>query len=56
MYGSESWTLTRNNEERPMAFERKVLQRIFGPVCENGSWHITVNYMNYFLNQILLKP
>jgi hypothetical protein len=24
-------------------FERKELQRIFGPVCENGFWHVRYN-------------
>jgi hypothetical protein len=56
IYGSELRPLTTNNLESLRIFERKVLQRIFGPACENGFWRITENYMNYFLNQILLKP
>jgi hypothetical protein len=35
MYGSESWTLTRSNEESLRVSERKVLRRKFGPVSEN---------------------
>jgi hypothetical protein len=30
----------RINEESLRVFERKVLRRIFGAVCENGFWHI----------------
>jgi hypothetical protein len=30
-------------------FERKVLQRTFGPVCENGFWHVQYNNEVYAL-------
>lgn len=43
IYGSESWTLTRNNEQSLRFYERKVLQRIFGSVCENGFWSVRYN-------------
>jgi hypothetical protein len=43
MYVSKRWMLTRSNEERLRVFERKMLQRIFGPVWENGLWHIRYN-------------
>jgi hypothetical protein len=43
LYGSESWTLTRSNEENLRVFERKVLRRIFGAVYENGLWHMRHN-------------
>jgi hypothetical protein len=35
--------LTRRNEECLRVLERKVFQRIFGPVYENGFWHIRCN-------------
>ena len=31
MYGSETWTLTKENERKLKCFERKVLRKIFGP-------------------------
>jgi hypothetical protein len=43
IYASESWTLIRGNEEGLRIFERKLLRRIFGPVCENGFWNIRYN-------------
>ena len=38
-YGSESWTLTKLHENKLKIFKRKILKRIFGPICENGVWH-----------------
>jgi hypothetical protein len=35
LYGSESWTLTKADEEKLRIFERRIL-RIYGPTCENG--------------------
>jgi hypothetical protein len=51
VYGSESWLLTRSNEESLGVFERKMLLRIFGPVCENVSvfWLIWYNNELYKL-------
>jgi hypothetical protein len=39
-YGSESWTLTIEEERALAVFERKILQKIYGPVKENESWRI----------------
>jgi hypothetical protein len=33
-YGSETWTLTKSDENFLRIFERKILRRIFGPVQE----------------------
>jgi hypothetical protein len=55
MYESKTLTSTRSTEESLRVFERKMLQRIFGAVCENGLWPIIMNYINYFLNWTLLK-
>ena len=34
-YGSESWTLTMEEERALAVFERKILRKIYGPVAEN---------------------
>lgn len=49
MYGSESWTLTRNEEVILGTFERKLLRRMFGPVCIGGEWRIRYNFELYQL-------
>jgi hypothetical protein len=43
-YGSETWTLTMNEERALAGFERKILWKIYGPVRENELWRITQNY------------
>jgi len=40
IYGSESWTLTMEEERALAAFERKILRKICGPVKENELWRI----------------
>jgi len=42
-YGSESWTLTMEEERALAVFERKILQKIYGPVKENELWRIQQN-------------
>ena len=37
-YASETWTLSKTNEQRLSLFERKVLQCIFGVKQENRTW------------------
>jgi len=39
-YGSESWTLTMEEERALVVFERKILRKIYGPVKENELWRI----------------
>jgi len=39
-YGSESWTLTMEEERALVVFERKILQKMYGPVKENELWRI----------------
>ena len=34
-YGSETWTLTMEEERALALFERKILRKIYGPVKEN---------------------
>jgi hypothetical protein len=52
-FGDWSWTLTKSSEGSLRVLERKVLQRIFGPVCENGFWHIRCNNELY---ELFSKP
>ena len=42
-YGSESWTLTMEEERALAVFERKILRKIYGPVKENELWRIRRN-------------
>ena len=42
-YGSESWTLSMEQERALAVFERKILRKIYGPVKENELWRIRRN-------------
>ena len=42
-YGSESWTLTMEEERALAVFEKKILRKIYGPVKENELWRIRRN-------------
>jgi hypothetical protein len=42
-YGSESWTLTMEEERALAVFERQILQKIYGPAKENELWRIQQN-------------
>ena len=44
LYGSESWPLTRKDENLLLSFERKVLRTIFGAKLENGSFRRRYNF------------
>ena len=43
MYGSETWSLTKKDENLLNTWERKVFRRIFGAVCTNNEWRIRTN-------------
>jgi hypothetical protein len=43
LYGCESWTLMKKEEEKLNIFERKILRKIYGPSCVNGVWKIKYN-------------
>lgn len=49
MYGSESWTMDTKEETILGCFERKILRKIFGPVCLGGEWRIRYNHELYQL-------
>ena len=42
-YGSESWTLSMEEERALAVFERKILRKIYGPLKENELWRIRRN-------------
>jgi hypothetical protein len=52
-YASETWTLSKTNEQRLSLFERKVLRCIFGVKQENGTWRKRYNYV---LHEIFNEP
>jgi len=43
MYGSEAWCLTANDEKNLRIWERKMLRKIFGPICVAGYWRSSTN-------------
>lgn len=45
LYGCETWTMSKEDQQRLLTFERKVLRRIYGPLQNSdGSWRIRYNY------------
>ena len=49
MYGAETWVLSRANELCLGVFERKILRRIYGPICEGATWRSRYNETLYHL-------
>jgi len=41
--GSEAWCLTAKGEKNLRVWERKVLRKIFGPICVAGYWRSRTN-------------
>jgi hypothetical protein len=41
--GSETWTLTKSDENLLRSFERKILRKIYGPIQEGDTWRIINN-------------
>jgi hypothetical protein len=37
IYGAETWVLSKADELRFGVFERKILRRIYGPICEEAT-------------------
>jgi hypothetical protein len=44
LYGSETWVLTKREENQLLLFERKVLRTICGPKIENGVYRRRYNH------------
>ena len=42
-YGSETWSLTKSDENLLRIFERKILRKIYGPVQKGDTWRIRYN-------------
>jgi hypothetical protein len=42
-YAAETWTLNISDENALRIFERKVIRKIYGPVCEDGVWRVRSN-------------
>jgi hypothetical protein len=42
-YTRETWTMTKNDEKRLIIFKRKILRRIFGPICKGRQWRKRYN-------------
>jgi hypothetical protein len=40
MYWAETWVLSKADELRLVVFERKILRRIYGPICEEATWRL----------------
>jgi len=40
---AEAWTLTEEEEQAVLIFERKIFRRIYGPKYENGEWKSRTN-------------
>ena len=40
MYGAETWVLSKADELRLEVFERKILRRIYGHICEGAIWRL----------------
>jgi hypothetical protein len=49
MYGAETWVLSKADELRLGVFERKILRRIYGPICEEATWRSRYNEELYRL-------
>jgi len=49
MYGAETWVLSKVDELCPGVFERKILRRIYGLICEEAVWRSRYNEELYRL-------
>jgi len=49
MYEAETWVLNKADELRLEVFERKILRRICGPICEGAAWRSRYNKELYHL-------
>jgi hypothetical protein len=52
-YACETWVLTRKDELTVLVWERRVLRRIFEPICERGCYRIRTNEEVYRTDQEL---
>ena len=43
LYGAETWTLMKKEEQALLIFERKIFRRIYGAKYENREWKSRTN-------------
>jgi len=43
IYGAETWTMTKKEEQALLIYERKIFRRIYGPKYEDGEWKSRTN-------------
>lgn len=49
LYGSEAWVLAQADEAALGVFERKILRKIYGPICIDGEYRRRMNHELYHL-------
>jgi hypothetical protein len=49
MYGVEAWVLSKVDDAHLGVFERKILRRIYGPLCKGATWRSRYNEELYRL-------
>ncbi|XP_070138511.1 uncharacterized protein [Drosophila bipectinata] len=49
LYGAECWTVTQSDGAALGVFERKILRKIFGPICVDDVYRIRYNHELYEL-------
>jgi hypothetical protein len=49
MFGAETWVLSKADELLLGVLERKILRRIYGPICEGVAWRSRYNEELYRL-------
>jgi len=49
MFAAETWVLSKADELRLGVFERKILRRIYGAICEGAAWRSRYNEELYRL-------
>ena len=47
LYGSEAWVLAKADEAVLGVFERKILRKIYGPICVEGEYRCRMNHELY---------
>jgi len=49
MYGAQTWVLSKADELCLGVFDRKILRRFYGPICEEVTWRSRYNEEPYHL-------